>query len=100
MIVLVDPEQMTRPPAQTSPASAGLDGRMEKLSETARGWPHSADDAAAGSASIAVSDGQGRSWCGTLVGGPDGAVNLQTASGVVVVPSSSIATIASVATCG
>ncbi len=187
---------MTRPPAQPSPAPTTIDGRMEKLSETARGWHtvqmavlgfvgicgilHTADSAvprgiqviaavlaagafvlglagvltvgrvayplepvrtdadlvhrvaqlrggirttvvalalvvvaalsgwwphpgdaggAAASTSVSVSDTNGRTWCGTLVAGPDGALSLQTANGVVAVPSNSIATIATVSTC-
>ena len=63
-------------------------------------WPHSTDSAAAtASVSVSVSDANGRTWCGTLVPGPDSAVSLQTAHGVVAVPSDSIATIASVSTC-
>jgi hypothetical protein len=62
-------------------------------------WPHSSDAGTSASASVAVSDTFGRTWCGTLTTGPDNAVSLQTAGGTVAVPSNTIAAIATVATC-
>jgi hypothetical protein len=63
-------------------------------------WPHSADaGATTGSASLSVTDAQGRNWCGTLVAGTGGTVSLRTADGVVDVPSGSIAAVETVANC-
>lgn len=52
-------------------------------------WPRTAD-AGTGSAGVTVSDRGGRSWCGQLVEGSQGAVALDTAGGVVEVPVGSI----------
>jgi hypothetical protein len=61
-------------------------------------WPHPTD-AAAGGASVAISDANGQTWCGSIVPGPDDAISLQTANGVVAVPAQMVAQLRAVTTC-
>jgi hypothetical protein len=61
-------------------------------------WPH-AGGGAAGTATVSVSDGSGRSWCGELVAGSSGSVSINTSGGVVAVPVQAVAAIRPVTGC-
>ena len=61
-------------------------------------WPKTAGTGT-GAAAVTVSDRSGRSWCGQLVEGSQGALSVDTAGGVVEVPVTSIADIRPVASC-
>jgi hypothetical protein len=62
-------------------------------------WPHTAGGGAGGTATVTVSDGSGRSWCGELVAGSPGAVSVNTSSGVIAVPVQTVAAIRPVSGC-
>ena len=55
-------------------------------------WPRTAD-AGTGSAAVTVSDRSGRTWCGQLVAGQEGALAIDTTGGVVELPVTSVANI-------
>lgn len=63
------------------------------------GWWPQTSGGTAGTASVTVSDGNGRSWCGSLVAGPAGAVSITTSSGSVAVPLQDVAVVRPVTGC-
>lgn len=57
-------------------------------------WPKTTS-----TATVAVSDASGHTWCGPLADAPAGAISVRTAQGTITVPVQAIAHVAPVATC-
>ncbi len=58
-------------------------------------WPKTST----GTNQVALTDGTGQAWCGALINGPDGTVRLDTAQGVISIPTQTIVQLRPVAAC-